>query len=121
MSIKEVTRYETSDGTLFVDKIYATSHQHAVDLVAVAKQLMPDNNIGCDEYIQLNHTQYNNFKRAFDDIVKICHFNMEDRNSPIHKLTWLLGCVDTRLRMYNQPYYANHPTETADFSRVDSA
>lgn len=139
MSIKEVTRYETSDGKLFTDEIKAIKHQSTVDLVAAAKNLFPNSDIPTGEYIQLTQNQYDEFKRAFDDVLKTCHPDLVERNteqyvcggflgrllndydSPVYKLWWLLGCVDNRLRMYNQHYYANHPKETANWKRVDSA
>lgn len=139
MSVIEVTRFQTTDGRLFTNEVYAIKHQAIIDLVAVAKKLMPNNNIGSDEYIQLTREQYDSFKVAFDTVIKECHPDLVERNqtphvrggfigrllndydSPAYNLWWMLECVDARLRMYNQPYYANHPVETANFKRVDSA
>ncbi len=139
MNIAKVTRHQTTDGKLFVDEMRAIKHQSSLDLVAAAKKVFPNNEIPTGEYIQLTLRQYDNFKRAFDDVLKTCHPDLVERNteqyvrggflgrllndydSPVYNLWWLLGCVDDKLRMYNQHYYANHPLETANWKRVDSA
>ena len=140
MKVKLVSHYQTSDGRLFKDQAKAISHQNILDLVEVIKTLVPSNdNLGSSEYIQLTLDQYNRFKDAFYNAVRDTYPSMAERltetyvrgsivgrmlcdsKSPLNAIWWVLECIDDRLRMYNQPYYANHPAETASFTRVDSA
>ena len=123
----------------FTDEVRAIKYKLEVDLVLAAKKMIPNNHIGSNEYIQLTRDQYDDFKLAFDSVIKMCYPELEERlqpqhvrggfigrllndsDSPAYNLWWMLECVDSQRRMYNQPYYANHPSETVDFKRVDSA
>ena len=136
MSINEVTRYETSDGKIFADKVQAIKHDALLDTVGYAMDILPKVDLGSDEYFQLNHTQYDHFKQLFDNIIHSYHPDLEERNpaqhvrggilgrilcdsdSPASKLHWILESIDDKLRWYNQPYYANNPDETVDFTRI---
>lgn len=136
MSIKEVTRYEASNGKEFKDKVQAIKYESALEATNHAIDTLPKVDIGCSEYVQLTLNQYNHFKQQFDNIIQAFYPELmkhiagqhirrsiigrllDDYDSPAYKLTSILDSIDDKLRWYNQPYYANHPIETVDFKRI---
>lgn len=137
MNVKQVTRYETTNGRLFTDEAKANKYQTALDLVAQAESWLPKVSFGFQEYVQLTREQYDRFKRAFDEVIIVYHRDLikhnpeqvirggilgrflNDGDSPVYGLWVILQSIDDKLRWYNQPYYANHPAETVDFTEID--
>ncbi len=48
MSVKQISKFETTVGRRFDDEIKAVKHQSTVDLVAVVEKMVPSNIINSD-------------------------------------------------------------------------
>lgn len=137
MTMKQVSKYETTDGRLFDYEIKAINHQAILDVVEAVQKLLPNVHFGYNDYVQLTQQQYDDFKQAFDGVIEQYHHDianlvtekhirgsiigrlLDDYDSPAYNLTFILDSIDDNLRWYNQPYYANNPAETVDFKKID--
>ena len=131
--MKEVKRYETSDGILFKNKTKAKKHELLIAQLEKSKDIIwprgfEDN--GCEfanggGYFQLTKKQVDHFMKELRILIKdwdsklvktfdkqprgIIGRYLDDSNTPIYYLWGLLLQIDSSNRLWGQPYYALNP------------
>lgn len=141
--VEQIRMFKAEDGKTFSDYDVALTHEHDVKLAQFIADQLPDNSkLASGDFYQLDKYDFvysrtafcaalrnrygsdKTFKKAIDayednpfcDIIGrlLC-----DSGSPFNKVFHMFSSIDDRCRMFNQPYFANHPDEAGKQIPVD--
>lgn len=132
-TMKTIQAYETSDHTLFRDKILAEKHQKSIDiteqLYILAGGSLPTEFCNGDGYYQLTQATYIKMLNLIEELKIVTdtplEYSITSRYCADNRETAIAGslmaCIDqSTLRRYGQLYYKPHPqncTSQKDWSQ----
>ena len=115
--MKEITMYQTRDGSRFESKVAAASHEQRLNEVDAAES--PLGPKWQDEdckfanghgYIQHSATAVSGVRAHLKRITNNAHPRvLDDGGDPAYRLFQRLACIDETNREWGQPYFALHP------------
>jgi len=142
--VQEIRMFEADDGKQFVTFDAALTHEHGVKLAQHIIDMLPDNSkLASGDFYQLTREEVQLSRSAFCAALRNkygsdktfmkgldayegdprCDFIgrlLCDFGSPFNKVFHMFASIDyNNNRMFNQPYFANHPAETQKRIPID--
>ena len=142
--VEEVRMFKTDDGRKFTDYDAALIHEHDAKSAQMITDMLPDNsNLASGDFYQLTRDEVRysrtafcvvlrnkyggdkTFKKAIDayednPLCDLIGRLLCDSNTPFYGVFITFSSINyNNNRLFNQPYYANHPDEAGKQIPID--
>jgi len=140
--IESVTMFRAKDGKTFSDEISANRYEFDSEMKDIIVRIFPDRDkLASGDFYQLTPAMITHAKARFCAILRdrfkdeafakaIDAFEEDTRNnfvgrllcdsdSPLYGAWMIFESTDDKCRMFNQPYYANHPDNVGKQIPID--